>query len=93
MARQEMANFDYAALLGLMREKGYTQEKLAEATKISLSQLSAKLKGRYPFKQTDIQIISDVLGIQPADIGRYFFAARVEKTQQVGRENQLCESL
>ena len=69
-----MARFNYASLLGLMREKGYTQESLASAAGISLSQLSAKLNGRYPFKQTDIQNIVTVLNIAPSDIGRYFFA-------------------
>lgn len=68
-----MPKMDYSALLGLIREKGHTQESLAAATKISLSQLNGKLKGRYPFKQTDIQSICDVLGISSADIGRYFF--------------------
>ena len=68
-----MAKMDYSALLGLIREKGYTQESLAAKAKISLSQLNGKLNGRYPFKQTDIQSISDVLGISSADIGRYFF--------------------
>lgn len=77
-----MARFDYSALLGLMRQQGFTQESLAAAIGISLSQLSAKLNGRYPFKQTDIQNIATVLGIDPSDIGRYFFALRVEKTQQ-----------
>ena len=56
-----------------MREKQYTQEALAKAAHISLSQLSAKLNGKYPFKQKDIQVISDVLEIAPVDIGRYFF--------------------
>lgn len=65
--------FNYAALLGLIREKGHTQASLATATGISPSQLNAKLNGRYPFKQTDIQSIADVLGIVPADIGRFFF--------------------
>ena len=73
-----MTKFNYASLLGLMREKGYTQEMLANATHISLSQLSGKLKGRYPFKQTDIQSIADVLGILPTDVGRYFFTQTVE---------------
>ncbi len=68
-----MARFNYAALLGLMREKDYTQQRLAEAAHISLTQLSGKLKGRYPFKQTDIQNIARVLDIAPTDIGRYFF--------------------
>ncbi len=69
-----MARFNYASLLGLMREKGYTQESLASAAGISLSQLSAKLNGRYPFKQTDIQNIVTVLDIAPSDLGRSFFA-------------------
>ena len=76
-----MARFNYAALLGLMREKGYTQESLAAAIGMSLSQLSQKLNGHYPFKQTDIQKIADVLGIASQDIGRYFFTLLVEKTQ------------
>lgn len=68
-----MAQFDYSALLGRMREKGYTQDRLATAVNLSASQLCAKLNGRYPFKQTDIQDISRVLEIQATDIGRYFF--------------------
>lgn len=70
-----MTTFNYAQLMGLMREKGYTQERLAAEANISLSMLSGKLKGRYPFKQTDIQNIVTVLDIQPSDIGRYFFSA------------------
>lgn len=73
--------FNYASLRGLMREKGYTQDSLAAETGISPTQLSAKLNGRFPFKQTDIQSIVSALGILPADIGRYFFTAEVEKTQ------------
>ena len=72
--KKETIRFNYAALLGLMREKGFTQEGLSDAANMSLSQLSAKLKGRYPFKQTDIQSISGVLNIAPTDIGHYFFS-------------------
>jgi hypothetical protein len=68
-----MMQFDYSALRGRIREKGYTQQSLAEATNISMTQLSAKLNGRFPFKQTDIQVLSRTLDIQPAEIGRYFF--------------------
>lgn len=68
-----MVKFNYAALLGLMKEKGYTQETLARSSNMSLSQLSQKINGHYPFKQTDIQKISKVLDIVPSDIGRYFF--------------------
>lgn len=75
MAKKEkVLPFNYSALYGRMREKNYTQEQLAAETGISLSQLSTKLNGRYPFKQTDIQNIVRVLDIQPSEIGRYFFA-------------------
>lgn len=75
MARKEgNLPFNYSALYGRMREKNYTQEQLAIETGISLSQLSTKLNGHYPFKQTDIQSIVRVLEINPSDIGRYFFA-------------------
>ena len=65
--------FNYSALLGLIKEKGHTQESVATAVHMTPSTLSAKLNGRYPFKQTDIQNIADVLDISAADIGRYFF--------------------
>ena len=69
-----MLQFNYSALLGLMREKGYTQEALANKVGISATQLSQKLNGHFAFKQTDIQGIVDALDISPAEIGRYFFA-------------------
>lgn len=68
-----MPTFNYSSLLGLMREKNYTQQALAKAAKIGLTQLSAKLNGRYPFTQKDIHNICGVLGIAPMDIGHYFF--------------------
>lgn len=68
-----MTQFNYSALYGRMREKNMSQEAVATASNMSLSQLSAKLKGRYPFKQTDIQGIAKALDIPPVDIGRYFF--------------------
>ena len=71
--KQSTIQFNYAALLGLMREKGYTQEMLADAANMGLTQLSHKLKGRYPFQQAAIHNISNVLSIAPVDIGRYFF--------------------
>lgn len=84
-----MKQFNYSALLGLIREKGHTQESLAKATGICLSQLNRKLNGQYPFKQTDIQSISDVLGIVPADIGRFFFAKEPTKVDNE-RRTHLC---
>lgn len=66
--------FNYSALLGKIKEQGYTQESLANAACMSAGMLSAKLNGKFPFKQTDIQNIVDVLGIDASEIGRYFFA-------------------
>lgn len=68
-----MDRFNYSALLGLIKERGYTQEQLSNATQICPSQLSLKLNGKAQFKQRDIARIVDVLSIQPCDIGRYFF--------------------
>ena len=73
--------FNYAALLGRIKEQGYTQETLANAAHISIGTLSAKLNGKFPFKQTDIHNIADVLDIGASEIGRYFFATTVEKPQ------------
>lgn len=73
--------FNYSALLGRIKELGYTQDTLAKAAHISSGTLSAKLNGRFPFKQTDIQNIADVLDIGASDIGRYFFAPVVEFSQ------------
>ena len=80
---QNKQQFNYSALLGLMRENGFTQESLAAAAGMSHSQLNLKLNGRYPFKQADIKRIADTLGILPVDIGRYFFTPRAEKTHQI----------
>lgn len=68
-----MPRFNYAALLGKIKEMGFTQRGLASAAGISESMLSAKLNGHYPFTQTDIQNIATVLDISPMDFGRYFF--------------------
>lgn len=76
-----MLNCNYGSLRGLVREKGLTQGQLAKIAGISETQLSAKLNGRFQFTQNDILKIADVLCIPVSEIGRYFFADKVEKTQ------------
>lgn len=76
-----MPEMDYGKLSGRIRECGYTQKRLALEIGTSEGQFSQKMQGNYPFKQSEIERICDVLRIESADIGSYFFTPRVEKTQ------------
>lgn len=76
-----MPEMDYSKLLGRIKEKGHTQKSVAKEIGISESQLCMKLGNVYPFKQRDIQKICDCLGIEPQEIGDYFFTLKLEKTQ------------
>ena len=69
--------FDYSKLLGRIKEKGFTQETFAEAIGIGISTLSLKLSNKAYFKQNEIDKACDVLGIDKAEIGAYFFAQKV----------------
>ena len=66
---------NYAKLLGRIKERGFTQEILANAIGKNKSTLSIKLNGRYPFTAKEIDDICRVLDIPNAEIGDYFFTA------------------
>lgn len=66
--------YNYAKLLGRIKECGYTQESLANAIGKNKSTISAKLNGRYPFTAKEIDDICKVLDISNDEIGIYFFA-------------------
>lgn len=70
--------FDYSKLIGLMKEKGYTQEKLAKEIGISVVSLRSKLFGIRYFTAIEIYRISKILGCDE-NIEIYFFAAKVKK--------------
>lgn len=74
-----MLRMDYSKLLGRIKEKGHTQKSVAEAIKVSEGQFCQKLAGNYPFKQTDIRNLCEVLAIPTSEIGIYFFSPEVEK--------------
>lgn len=76
-----MPKMDYSKLLGRIKEYGYTQKSLAESVHISESHFCQKISGNYPFKQTDIQRICEVLHIPCSEIGAYFFVQKIEKSQ------------
>lgn len=68
-----MPKMNYAKLLGRIKECGLTQKELANKAGISESQMHQKLKGTYPFRQNDIQVICNILDIPADSIGVYFF--------------------
>ena len=68
-----MSKFNYAKLLGKIKECGLTQEQLAKAIKINKSTLSAKLNGQYSFSTKEIDSICRELNISNDEIGAYFF--------------------
>lgn len=75
-----MPVMDYSKLMGKMRERHLTQETLAEALGMSRQQMNNKLKGRSPFKQSDIKRTCALLDIPLEDVGAYFFTDAVTKT-------------
>ena len=66
--------FNYAKLLGRIRECGFTQATLAEAIGINKGTLSAKLNNQYYFTSLEMVAICKVLNIALKDIPLYFFA-------------------
>lgn len=66
--------FNYAKLLGRIRECGFTQATLAEAIGINKCTLSAKLNNQSYFTTSEIIAICKALEIAHKEIPVYFFA-------------------
>jgi len=64
--------FNHSKLMGLMREKKYSQEKLAKAMGISQAALWNKIHNVSEFNAKEILIAMTVLGIE--DPMPYFFS-------------------
>ena len=77
MERKKMA-FDYRKLLGRITEKLGSQSEFARRMELSERTISLKLRGKVPFKQTEIIKASDVLEIDPSEISTYFFNVIVQ---------------
>lgn len=71
--------FDYSKLLGRIKEYGFTQESIALEIGMSVSTISFKLNNKAFFSQKEIRKICDLLEIEIADIGIYFFVPKVQK--------------
>lgn len=68
-----MERYDYRKLLGKMREQKVTQEVLAEKVGISATSMNLSLNNKRDFRQEEILIICESLGISLSDIPTYFF--------------------
>ena len=66
--------FNYAKLLGRIRECGFTQATLAKAIGINKGTLSAKLNNQNYFLASEMVAICKILNIALKDISLYFFA-------------------
>lgn len=70
-----MREYNYSLLLGRMKEKGYTQEKLAKSLGISETSLNLRLNNKLNFRQDEIIAASDILAIPRDQLEAYFFAS------------------
>ena len=75
-----MERYDYRKLLGKMREQRVTQEVLAEKVGISATSMNLSLNNKRDFRQEEILIICESLGISLSDIPTYFFYQRPLET-------------
>ena len=69
--------FDYSKLKGRMREKGVTQEEIADSIGMNKSTLSLKLNNQFPFVQDEINKLINILDIPADRIKDYFFIEKV----------------
>lgn len=69
--------FDYSKLKGRMKEKGYTQEDVANHINISKSTISLRLNNQALFIQDEICKIIGLLDIPCEEIKEYFFKEKV----------------
>lgn len=65
--------YTYDKLRGRIIEKYGIQEKYADVLGISTNSLSKKMTGKTGFSQKDITIWADLLNIDKAEYGEYFF--------------------
>lgn len=72
--------FDYSELLGRMRARGYTQEKLAKEIGINECTLNSKLNNKSHFNTKEIDKICEILDISIHKIGFYFYTHKVWKS-------------
>lgn len=70
--------FDYSKLRGKIIEKFGSQMSFAKAMDISERTLSLKMSGKRTWKQPEICLAINLLGLSNEDILDYFFALKVQ---------------
>ena len=81
MVFKHQYQYDYSLLLGVMREKRYTQESLATKLNMNPSTLNQKLNNKSEFHQSEIKEICSILCIPLSQIERFFFTMWLWKTK------------
>lgn len=66
-------DYNYARLLGLMREKNVTQLELAKGVNISTAALNNKLRRKRQFTQTEMKDILGFLDVGIEHIPEFFY--------------------
>ena len=69
--------FDSSKLKGLIRERGLTQEDVAEEIDVAYSTFNLKLNGNAFFTQEEIYKISNLFKIPKESFYEYFFTEKV----------------
>lgn len=69
--------YDYSKLKGRIKEKGFTQEEVANRINKDKSTLSLKLNNQSLFVQDEISDIVKLLDIPGEEIKEYFFKEKV----------------
>ena len=66
--------YDYRKLRGKIREVVGTEGEFAKMINRSQNYLTNVFNGKSYFSQKDIDVSAELLGIEPVEIGPYFFA-------------------
>lgn len=74
--------FNYAKLLGRIKEKYNSQAAFAKALGLSESALSQRLTNKVDFSQEEILKSTKLLSIDYGEVSAYFFTPSVRKTKQ-----------
>lgn len=86
-------NYDFSLLRRAITQSYDTQEEFAKKLCISPRGLSLKLNGKVPWKQTEISLACDFLGISSRDIPIYFFREKANNTLDVEQIRNALEAI
>ena len=73
--------FDYSKLRGRIVEKYGSQSSFAKAMDISERTLSLKMSGKRTWKQPEMCLAMELLGLSGNDIKDYFFTLKVQNIE------------